>query len=158
LLKINKPRSYLSPSGNSTLGFGYPAALGAKCAQPERPVVCLVGDGGFLFSCQEIATAVEEKIPVVAIVFDDGGYAAIREYQRGGYDGRFIGVDFNNRPDFVKMAESFGAEGSIVTSEEDVAPVVKKAIASNKSVIIDVKIDRSETVLPGFFKQIYRKS
>jgi acetolactate synthase-1/2/3 large subunit len=157
LLKVDTPKCYLSPSGNSTLGFGYPAALGAKCARPERSVICLVGDGGFLFSCQEIATAVEEKIPLVTIIFDDGGYAAIREYQSSGYDGRFIGVDFTNRPNFAKMAESMGAEGIIVTSEEAISSTIKEALGSKKSVVIDVKIGRDERVLPSFFTQVYRK-
>jgi len=158
LLKVGRPKSYLSPSGNSTLGFGYPAALGAKCARPERSVICLVGDGGFLFSCQEIVTAVEEKIPLVTIIFDDGGYAAIREYQSSGYDGRFIGVDFTNCPNFVRMAESMGAEGIIVTSEDEIGSTIKEALGSKKSVVIDIKIGRDERVLPSFFTQVYRKS
>lgn len=157
LLRINAPKSYLSPSGNSTLGFGYPAALGAKCAKPERPVICLVGDGGFLFSCQEMATATEEKIPIVTLIFDDGGYAAIREYQRSGYEKRFIGVDFDNRPNFAKMAESMGVEGVIVEREDLIGSTVSEALRSKKNIVIDLKIERDESVLPNFFTQVYRK-
>jgi acetolactate synthase I/II/III large subunit len=158
MLKVDKPRSYLGPSGDSTLGFGFPAAMGAKCAQPDRPVVCLVGDGGFMFSCQEIATAVEEEIPFVTMVFDDGGYAAIREYQRNGFGGRFIGVNFKNQPDFVEMAESLGAEGILVTKEEEISSAIRDSIRKSKCVVIDVKIGRDEVVLPSFFTQVYRKS
>jgi acetolactate synthase-1/2/3 large subunit len=158
LLKIDKPRSYLAPSGNSTLGFGFPAAMGAKCAKPDRPVICLAGDGGFTFSCQELATAIEEKISVVTVIFDDSGYAAIRDFQRKGYGGRLIGVDFQNQLNFVKMAESLGAEGILVTKEDEVYGAVKNSIQSSKTVIIDVKIGRDEDVLPSFFTQIYRKS
>ena len=158
MLKVDRPRSYLSPSGNSTLGFGFPAAMGAKCGAPDRPVVCLVGDGGFSFTCQEIATAVEENIPLVTVVFDDGGYAAIREYQRTGFGGRFIGVNFKSPPDFVKMAEALGAEGVLVTQEKEISAAIRDAVRKSKCVVIDVKIGREEVVLPTFFTQVYRKA
>ncbi len=157
MLEMTRPRSFLAPSGNSTLGFGFPAALGAKCARPERPVVCLVGDGGFAFTCQEIATSVEEKIPIVTVVFDDGGYAAIREYQRKGYGSRYIGVDFSVRPDFVKLAQSLGADGVLVERRDEIGPIVKAALRASKTTVIDVGIERDEEVLPKFFTQIYKK-
>lgn len=158
MLEVKRPRSFLSPAGNSTLGFGLPAALGAKCARGDRPVVCLVGDGGFLFSCQELLTSVEEKLPVVVIVFDDGGYAAIREYQRRGYGSRFIGVDFGARPDLVKLAQSFGADGILVESEDQVAPAVRSACDNaHTTTLVDIKVGRDEDVLPRFFTEIYRQ-
>ena len=157
MFQMKRPRSFLSPSGNSTLGFGFPAALGAKSARPERPVVCLVGDGGFTFTCQEIATSVEEKIPVVTVVFDDGGYAAIREYQRKGYGSRYIGVDFAVRPDFVKLAQSLGADGVHVEKQDQIAPALKSALRTSKTTVIDIEIGRDEDVLPKFFTDIYRQ-
>lgn len=157
MLEMTRPRSFLAPSGNSTLGFGFPAALGAKCARPERPVVCLVGDGGFAFTCQEIATSVEEKIPIVTVIFDDGGYAAIREYQRKGYGSRYIGVDFSVRPDFVKLAQSLGADGVLVERRDEIGPAVKTALRASKTTVIDIGIGRGEEVLPKFFTQIYKK-
>ena len=157
MLQVKRPRSFLAPAGNSTLGFGFPAALGAKCARPERPVVSLVGDGGFIFTCQEIATSVEEKLPVATVVFDDGGYAAIREYQRKGYGSRFVGVDFSVRPDFVKLAQSLGADGMVVESSDGVAPALKEACRSSRTLVVDIKINREEDVLPKFFTEIYRQ-
>jgi acetolactate synthase I/II/III large subunit len=157
MFQTKMPRSFLSPSGNSTLGFGFPAALGAKCARPERPVVCLAGDGGFTFTCQEIATSVEERIPVVTVIFDDGGYAAIREYQRKGYGSRYIGVDFSIRPDFVKLAESLGADGVRVERLEDIGPALKGALRASRTMVIDIEIGREEDVLPKFFTEIYRQ-
>ncbi|MDG6925071.1 MAG: thiamine pyrophosphate-binding protein [Nitrososphaerota archaeon] len=157
MLRIVRPRSFLSPSGNSTLGFGLPAALGVKSVSPGKPVLCLAGDGGFIFSCQEIATSVEEKLPVVVVVFDDRGYAAIREYQRRGYGSRYIGVDFAVQPDFVKLAESLGAEGTTVERPDDVGPTVMRALRSSKTTVVDVKISRDEDVIPKFFTEIYRR-
>lgn len=157
MLEVKTPRSFLSPSGNSTLGFGFPAALGSKLARPDRPVVCLVGDGGFALTCQEIATSVEEKIPIVTVIFDDGGYAAIREYQRKGYGSRYIGVDFNVRPDFVRLAQSLGADGTVVERLDEIGPAVKDALRVSRTTLIDIGIRRDEDVLPKFFTQIYRK-
>ncbi len=157
LFQMKRPRSFLSPSGNSTLGFGFPAALGAKCARPGRPVVCLVGDGGFTFTCQEIATSVEERIPIVTVIFDDGGYAAIREYQRKGYGSRYIGVDFAVRSDFVKLAQSLGADGVRVEKLDEIAPALKSALRASRSTLIDVDIGRDEQVLPKFFTDVYRQ-
>jgi acetolactate synthase-1/2/3 large subunit len=157
MLQVAKPRSFLSPSGNSTLGFGLPAALGVKSARPDRPVLCLAGDGGFIFSCQEIATSVEERLPVAVVVFDDGGYAAIREYQRRGYGSRYIGVDFTVQPDFVKLAESLGAEGTSVESADEVGPTVARALRSPRTTVVDIKIGRDEDVIPRFLTDAYRQ-
>ncbi len=120
--------------------------------------MCIVGDGGFSFVCQEISTAVEEGIPLVTVVFDDGGYAAIREYQRAGFGGRFIGVDFKNPPDFVRLAESLGAEGILVTRENEIDTAIRDSFRRAKCVVIDVKIGKEEVVLPKFFTQVYRRS
>ena len=157
MLKIDRPRSFLSPSGNSTLGFGFPAALGAKLARPDLPVVSLVGDGGFLFTCQELATAVDNKINVVTIVFDDGGYAAIREYQRKGYGGRLTGVDFTTGTDFVRLAEAFGAEGVKVEKPSEIQPAVRAALKSSRPTVIDVRVTCDEDVVPKFLTNAYRK-
>ena len=156
-LRIDRPRSFLGPSGNSTLGFGLPTALGAKCARPDRPVVCLMGDGGFLFTLQELLTAVEEKLPVVTIVIDDGGYSAIREYQREGYGSRFIGVDFAVRPDYVKLAESMGASGLRVERPDDIRQTVRDALGSRRPTVIHIPISRSESALPRFLTETYRR-
>jgi acetolactate synthase-1/2/3 large subunit len=157
MLKVRRPRSFLAPSGNSTLGFGLPAAIGAKCAKPDRPVVCLTGDGGFLLTCQELLTAVEERIPVVVVIIDDGGYSAIREYQRKGYGGRFIGVDFGAKPDYVALAQSMGADGIRVERPDEIQPAIREALSSSRPSIIDIPISRAENALPKFFTETYKR-
>ena len=104
------PRTYLSTSYMGTLGFGFPAALGAKVACPDRPVVCVTGDGGFLFAATELATAVQYGINVVTVVFNDNAYGNSNRDQRERFHGREIGTVLRN-PDFAKFAESFGADG-----------------------------------------------
>ncbi|MBI2183603.1 MAG: thiamine pyrophosphate-binding protein [Thaumarchaeota archaeon] len=155
MLKINKPRSYISPSGNVAVGFGLPAAIGAKLAKPERPVIALCGDGGFMMTCNEIATAVENKIPFLTVVFNDSGYGAIREYQRRGFGSRFIGVDFMN-PDIPALARSFGAIGVKIDKAGDTRDAVAAFIKSDKPVILEVPVDKSERVVPAFLTDRYR--
>jgi acetolactate synthase-1/2/3 large subunit len=158
LFKTVRPRSFLTPSGNSSLGFAFPAALGGKYARPDRPVVCLVGDGGFLLTCQEIATAIENEIPVLTVILDDRGYAAIREYQIKGFGGRVVGSNFPRRTDFARLAESFGASGITVEKSEELDGAIKEGLNSSKPTIVDVIISRQDEVLPGFLLQSYKSS
>ena len=95
------------------MGFGFPAALGVKVAQPDRPVVTVVGDGGFLFASNELATAVQHDIPTVTVVFDDGAYGNSNRDQREKFGGRELGTALRN-PDWVALAQAFGAEGRTV--------------------------------------------
>ena len=112
LFPVDQPRSYMFPIYFGTLGFSLPAAIGAQVACPERPVLSLSGDGGFLFTAEELATAVREQLPVVAVVFNDWSYAAIDGNFRGNFEGRTVDVRLHN-PDFVAFGKSFGvaAEG-----------------------------------------------
>lgn len=158
MLTVKKPRGFLTPSGNSALGFGFPAALGTKIAKPDAPVIALVGDGGFLFSCQELATATEQGIHVVVVIFDDAGYAAIREFQRRGYGGRLIDVNFNLRTNFVKLAETFGAKGILVENPSQIQPAIKEALKTSGTTVIDVPIGREAEVLPKFLTETYKRA
>ncbi len=135
------PRTYLSTSYMGTLGFGFPAALGAKVARPDVPVVCVTGDGGFLFAATELATAMQFGINTVTIVYDDGAYGNSNRDQRERFGGREIGTELRN-PDFVKFAESFGADGVQLSRGDDVGPAVREAIGNDRPTVIVVPMDR----------------
>ena len=142
---FNVPGTLIAPAGG-TMGFGLPAAIGAKLAKPETPVVCVSGDGGFLMTLQEIETAVRYGLNVVSIVFNNGGLGNIIAKQRKQYEGRLMGSRFGN-PDFCKLAESFGAHGEHVTHPDQMAPALRKALQANRPAVIDVHVD-PDVILP----------
>jgi acetolactate synthase-1/2/3 large subunit len=124
-----------------TLGFAYPAALGVKVARPERPVVTVVGDGGFLFASNELATAVQHGIHTVTVVFDDGAYGNSNRDQREKYAGRELGTLLRN-PDWVQLARAFGAEGVRVDDLAELPGAIRDAVATPASTVIAVPMDR----------------
>ena len=136
LLDIYEPRTNIYPWGFCTLGFGLPAAIGAKVARPDRPVVALCGDGGFLFNCQELAVAAQFDVPIVALVFNDSAYGVLKPQQMARY-GQAHAVDLVN-PDFVALAGAFGVDGCRVTSIEQLGPAVAKAIEADRSALIEL--------------------
>jgi acetolactate synthase-1/2/3 large subunit len=133
------PRQYISSGYQGTLGMSYPVALGAKVACPERPVVALAGDGGFMYNVQELATAVQHGIGVVAVVFDDGAYGNVRRMQRQLYGNRIIASDLRN-PDFVRLAESFGMAARQVTGPDDLADALADAVAQGEPALLTAKV------------------
>ena len=136
--QAKRPRSFITTSYFATLGFAFPTALGAKVAAPDRQVVALCGDGGFLCSPQELATATKYGINMVALVFNNGAYGASEWDQTHRYGGRYIGTDLHN-PDFVKLAESFGAVG-IRTDPEGLSECLTEALAANAPVVLEVEV------------------
>ena len=135
--RVYQPRTFLYPSGFGSLGFSFPAALGAKVAWPQRQVVAICGDGGFMISCQELATAVQHRINLPVLIFNDQGYGVLRQTQDIEFSGRRIGVDLR-MPDFVKFAETFGAEGIRVEQLEELEPALKNALRAQKPTLIEV--------------------
>jgi len=135
-LPIHRPRSFLRPDGSTTMGFALPAAIGAKIACPERSVVALSGDGGFMFTASELATAVQHGIKVIVIVFNDEGYGWIRLMQ-DRYFGRRTQADLVN-PDFVKFVELFGIRGVRTSSPEGFRSVLSSALYSDSISFIEV--------------------
>jgi len=132
----NRSRHWLFPLGFGTLGYGLPAALGAKLVKTETPVVCLTGDGGYLFTVQELATAVEENIPVLVIVWNNGGYGEIRDaMKREGIPA--IGVNLKT-PDFVAMALSFGCFGASPDSLIELGVEIKAAMKRDVPTVIEI--------------------
>ena len=136
-------RSYLTASSASTLGCAFPLALGAKVAQPERTVVALSGDGGFLYNSQELATAVQYGINAIVIVFNDNAYGNVLRAQEEQFDGRIIGTQLHN-PDFIKLAESYGAYAQLAPDASTLETALCTAIAANRPALIEVPVGKLE--------------
>jgi acetolactate synthase-1/2/3 large subunit len=147
---IYQPRTFISSGYQGTLGSGFPTALGAKVAYPDRPVVAITGDGGFMFGVQELATAVQFGIGVVTLVFNNNAYGNVRRDQIQRFDGRVVASDLVN-PDFVKLAESFGVNAARVTSPEAFRPALEKALADGGPYVIAIEVARDSEVSPWEF-------
>jgi acetolactate synthase-1/2/3 large subunit len=138
-MPVYKPRTFLSPGYQDNLGWGYATALGAQHARPDVPVLSINGDGGFLFTGNELATAVRHRIPLVAIVFADGAFGNVRRIQQERFGNRLIACDLAN-PDFVKYAESFGAAGRRARSPADLGVALKAAFVAREPTLIEVPV------------------
>jgi len=147
-LKAYKPRTFISSGGLGTMGFGFPASLGAKVACPDVPVVDIAGDGSFLMTEQDLASSVTEKIPVIVIIFDNRFLGMVAQWQRLFYDRRYSSIDLGETPDFVKLAEAFGAQGVYVGSLSEFKKAVQTALKSDVTTVIDVPISSEENVFP----------
>ncbi|MBS0644084.1 MAG: TPP-binding protein [Proteobacteria bacterium] len=138
-LEVRGPRTFFSPGYQDSLGWGYGAALGVQAAAPGRKVVLATGDGGFMFQAGELATAVRHRLPVVAVVFDDGAFGNVRRIQAQQYGNRLIASDLAN-PDFVKFAESFGVAAFKASSPEALEDVLRRAFALNAPALVHVPV------------------
>ncbi|MDP6127624.1 MAG: thiamine pyrophosphate-binding protein [Dehalococcoidales bacterium] len=136
---VYKPRTFLTSSYFVTLGYVFPTALGAKVGNPDRQVVAISGDGGFLFAAGDLATAVQQKLNVVTIIFNDGTYGATYRIQQRNYENRIIGTELKN-PDFAALAESFGARGIKLTDHKELKGALRSAFAENGPVVIEVPV------------------
>ncbi len=143
-----KPRTFISSGGLGTMGFGFPAAIGAKVACPDRVVVDIAGDGSFIMSEQELATSVTENIPVIVIVLNNSVLGMVAQWQRMLYKRRYMAVNLGKTPDFVKLAEAYGAQGARVGSIEEFRKAVKTAVSSKVTTVIDVPIGSEDDVVP----------
>ncbi|WP_066290724.1 sulfoacetaldehyde acetyltransferase [Bacillus sp. FJAT-29937] len=146
-LKFNHGRQHIAALTFGNTGFAYPSALGAKLANPNSPVVAIVGDGAWGMSLHEVSTAVEQNIPVVACVFNNNAWCAEKKNQVDFYNNRFVGADIQN-PDFAEVARSMGAVGINVDKPEDVGPAIQRAIESNKPTVIDIQVDGTQLAPP----------
>jgi acetolactate synthase I/II/III large subunit len=147
---VYQPRTFITSGYQGTLGSGFPTALGAKVANPDRPVVAITGDGGFMFGVQELATAVQFGIGVVTLVFNNNAYGNVRRDQRQHFDGRVVAADLVN-PDFVRLAESFGVKAARVTSPDHFRPALEKALADGGPYLIDIEVPTDSEVSPWKF-------
>jgi acetolactate synthase I/II/III large subunit len=147
---VYEPRTFITSGYQGTLGSGFPTALGAKVANPDRPVVAITGDGGFMFAVAELATAVQFNIGVVTLVFNNNAYGNVRRDQRERFDGRVVASDLVN-PDFVKLAESFGVAASRVTSPDHFRPALEKALAHGGPYLVEIEVPRDSETTPWTF-------
>ena len=138
-MPVYQPRTYLAANYQGTLGWGFPTALGAKVAAPDRPVLSVTGDGGFLFAATEMATAVKHRINTVTVVFNDSAFGNVRRMQKERYGGRVIASELHN-PDFVAFAESFGARGLRVHSPGELQDALADAFSADTPVLIEVPV------------------
>lgn len=145
--KYTKPRTFISSGGLGTMGYGLPAAIGAKVGRPDAVVIDIAGDGSIQMNIQELATAVHYNIPVIVAILNNNYLGMVRQWQEIFYDRRYSYTDITG-PDFVKLAEAYGAVGIRVTEPGEVKPALKQAIKANRPVIIDFVVDREENVFP----------
>jgi acetolactate synthase I/II/III large subunit len=138
---VYKPRTLIGAGYQGTLGFGFATALGVQVGNPDKKVVSVNGDGGFLYTMPELATAVRHKIPLVTIVINDGAFGNVKHIQQTRYGGRELGSTLHN-PDFVKLAESFGAAGLRATTADELKQAVREGFANNHPTLIDVPVDK----------------
>jgi len=144
-----KPRTLLTSGGLGTMGYGFPAAMGAQVAFPNKLVVDISGDGSFQMNSQELATVVQYRLPVKVVILNNGYLGMVRQWQEFFYGRRYASVSLEGvSPDFVKLAEAYGAVGLRATKPEDVVPTLKRAFSTPEPVIIDVEIDPEENVYP----------
>jgi acetolactate synthase-1/2/3 large subunit len=146
--KFKHPRSLITSGGLGTMGFGFPAAIGAQIGNPDKLVIDIAGDGSIQMNIQELATAVEQRLPIKIIILNNGFLGMVRQWQELFYGKRYSAVKFQVIPDFVKLAEAYGAVGMRITRPEEVEPALKKVLQTNSLVILDIHIAPEEGVFP----------
>jgi acetolactate synthase I/II/III large subunit len=137
---VYQPGGYLAPGYQGTLGYGFPAALGAKVGNPDRPVVSITGDGGFGWCLAELATARKHRIGLVTVVFNDSAFGNVRRTQREQFGGRIIGTELDN-PDFVRLADSFGVQGVLARTPAELEGVLKEALPATEPLLVEVPVE-----------------
>ncbi|MDA8178158.1 MAG: thiamine pyrophosphate-dependent enzyme, partial [Deltaproteobacteria bacterium] len=143
-----QPRTFLSSGGLGTMGYGLPAAIGAQVAMPGRLVVDIAGDGSIQMNIQELATAVQYRIPVKVVILNNGSLGMVRQWQELFFEGKYSQTCLPHIPDFVKLAEAYGAKGFRAEKTEQVPEVLRKGFAADGPVLIDVITDPGEMVYP----------
>ncbi|MDD3641820.1 MAG: biosynthetic-type acetolactate synthase large subunit [Atribacterota bacterium] len=142
------PRTFISSGGLGTMGFGLPAAIGAKIGNPKKPVICISGDGSFQMNIQELATAIYNKIPIIVILMNNGYLGMVRQLQELFCDRRYVSTSLSGNPDFVKIVEGYGGTGFRVNNKEHFSSIFKKAVELEQFVLIDCQIPQEENNFP----------
>jgi acetolactate synthase-1/2/3 large subunit len=146
--RFTRPRTWLSSGGLGAMGFGFPAAMGAQMAHPDRLVVAICGDGGFQMTMQELATVAELRLPVKVVIMNNAYLGMVRQWQQIFFNGRYSAVDLSLSPDFAKLAEAFGIVGYSVTRPDSLAETLRVAFASPGPAVVDVRVAQEENVYP----------
>jgi acetolactate synthase-1/2/3 large subunit len=148
-LRCDKPRSFITSGGLGTMGYGIPAAVGAKAARPDATVVCVDGDGCFQMTCQELATSVLEDLPIVVIIVNNGHLGMVRQWQDMFFEERFSQVNLTHHlPDYAALAEAYGARGFTVESEDELADALAEAMDCGRTAVVDCRVDPREHCFP----------
>src|ERR1700712_4746804 len=145
---FDKPRRWINSGGLGTMGFGLPAAMGAAGGMPDSTVVCVTGDGSVQMNSQELATCVQNRIPVKVLIINNGYLGMVRQWQELFWENRYSQVDMGQSPDFVKLAEAYGATGLRLTAKETLVDDLRAAIATDGPVVVDIRVTREENVFP----------
>jgi acetolactate synthase-1/2/3 large subunit len=145
---FDKPRRWINSGGLGTMGFGLPAAMGAQVGCPDQVVCCLAGDGSVQMNIQELATCTEYGIPVKVFVMNNGYLGMVRQWQELFWDKRYSHVDMGQWPDYVKLAEAYGAKGMLLEDKTTLVDGMKEAIAADGPVVVDVRVTREENCYP----------
>lgn len=146
--KYAKPRTFLSSGGLGTMGYGLPASIGAQLAKPEQLVIGVAGDGSIQMNSQEFATIVQNRLPIKTVILNNCYLGMVRQWQELFYKHNYSCTCMQGQPDFVKLAEAYGAEGYRIQEPEDLYPTLEKALASPNPVLVDVRVAREENVYP----------
>jgi thiamine pyrophosphate-dependent acetolactate synthase large subunit-like protein len=155
-LDFYEPQTFITPGDLGSVGAGFPSALGAKLARPDRPVVCLCGDGGFLMTSQDLETAVREGIAVVTVVMTNNCWGSEKAYQKYFFNERYVGSDFGN-PRFDEYARLFGAQGLRVEKPEELRPALEKALAAAVPTVLEIPVDPDELPFPARSDAVRKK-
>ena len=145
---FSRPRQWINSGGLGTMGFGLPAAIGAKVAQPDETVVCLAGDGSLVMVCQEFATAAVHDIPVKVFLMNNGHFGMVRQWQELFWDGRYSSVEMGDSPDWVKLAEAFGWTGMRCSDKRELKDTMRAALEADGPVLLDVHVSQTENCYP----------
>jgi acetolactate synthase-1/2/3 large subunit len=145
---FSRPRQWINSGGLGTMGFGLPSAMGAKVACPDQDVVCIAGDGSLIMNIQELATCVTSQIPVKIFLMNNGVYGMVRQWQELFWDGRYSSIDMGTSPDWVKLADAFGATGMLVTEKDQLTDAFSSAMKTEGPVLVDVRVTREENCYP----------
>ena len=144
-----RPRSFITSGGLGTMGYGVPAAIGAKAARPEATVVCIDGDGCFQMTCQELATAVLDDLPIVVVLINNAHLGMVTQWQDMFFDGRRSHVHLTRAvPDYARLSEAYGGVGITVTEQSDLQPALEEALSLRRTVVVDVHVDPAEQCFP----------
>ena len=146
--RYKEPRTFISSGGLGTMGYGFPASMGVKMGHPDKVVFDISGDGSFQMNSQELATVVQNNIPVIVVIFNNGFLGMVRQWQELFFEQRYSFTCIDDSVDFVKLAEAYGALGLRVTKPEEVGPALKEAVESGRPTVIDFVIEREENVYP----------
>jgi acetolactate synthase-1/2/3 large subunit len=147
-LKVRHPRQFITSGGMGTMGFGLPAAIGAKMAMPSRKVVDVAGDGSLMMVFQELATAMAEELPVTILLLNNGWLGMVRQWQKLFWGQRYSGTSLGQLPDFVKLAEAYGAGGVRVERPSEIREALVRGMGSDVPFLIDVICDPEDDMLP----------